>query len=101
MPYRTLPLLLTYTLCITLQMEVAESDTSTGSRNPSPSLPEGAGTVIGEGEPATDMEQEPSTSPNSKATTEPTSASTHNGESIVHVCERALKRGMHTFFNSG
>ena len=64
-------------------MEVVESGTSTASRNPSPSLPEEANTVAGEGETATLMEQEPSASLNSKTTTEPSATSSQDGESVM------------------
>ena len=64
-------------------MEVVESETSTASRNPSPSLPEGASTVAGEGETATQMEQDASALLSNKITTEPSAASSRNGESVM------------------
>ena len=58
-------------------MEVCEGETSTGSRNPSPSLPEGATTLTNREAP---MELEPSTLPNGKATSEPSTSSSCSSE---------------------
>ena len=70
-------------------MDVCEGDTSTGSRNPSPSLPEGASTSTNEETP---MEQGPSALPDGKATSEPSTSSSHsseNGDSSGSVFETA------------
>ena len=76
-------------------MEVCEGETSTASRNPSPSLPEGASTSTNEG--PTPMELGPSALPmNGKATSEPStssSCSSENGEASSSVCEEAGSSG--------
>ena len=75
-------------------MEVCEGETSTASRNPSPSLPEGASTSTNEG--PTPMELGPSALPNGKATSEPStssSCSSENGEASSSACEEAGSSG--------
>ena len=74
-------------------MEVCEGETSTGSRNPSPSLPEGASTSTSEETP---MELGPSALPNCKATSEPStssSCSSENKEPSGGACDEVGSSG--------